>query len=332
MAGSSRSDGLSTWHAHAFGLALSSQFELAGLTEPAWPANGLPQVTLSLGSEAELRRGFGAGSQPIAWRRGPDGAPVEADLLAAPGTGYLMSGRPGGHFRISRRGDSVRCAPWPDEGWRWQRYLFGRVIPFAATLHGLEPLHASAVELGGAAVALLAAPGVGKTTIAADLVLRGARLIADDVAVVEVSEGKPVLHPGPPLMSVRTIPRPLFGPGELASLGQALGADGGSVRLAVGRVERPLPLRLVYLLRRGDAAPVRLETCHRAEPARLLAATFNFALRDPDRLRRLLDVAAVLAATVAQIRVTVPTGCDLRRLAARIHDDVHERLELRHAG
>lgn len=334
MAGSSPSERLSPhpFCGHAFGLALHSKFTLAGFPAPDTAPTGRPAVTLELTRQEAVLRAFAGGAEPIGWQRHPDGTPASADVLAHPDAGYLLLGQAAGDFHVSPAGDHVRCAPSQEPGWLWQRYLFGRVLPFAATLRGLEPLHASAVALDGAGLALMGSPGVGKTTIAAELLLRGGRLIADDVAVVDHAQRRPVLHPGPPLMSLRRGPRPLFSARELDELGERIGSGEESLRLAVPRADSALPFRLLYLLEPSQENAPRIEALPQPEPAALLAGTFNYALRDPPRLQRLLDAAAAVAAHVSQIRVAVPPGCDLRQLAAQLLDDARLRLGQHDAG
>jgi hypothetical protein len=59
------------------------------------------------------------------------------------------------------------------------------------------PLHASAVEIGGRAAVICAPTGTGKSTLAAALVRRGHRLIADDIAALALqSDGSWHVVPG----------------------------------------------------------------------------------------------------------------------------------------
>lgn len=65
-----------------------------------------------------------------------------------------------------------------------QTYLLGSA--FGALLHqrGVLPIHASAVDVGGRAVAFVGPTGAGKSTLAAALVDRGYPLLADDVTAL----------------------------------------------------------------------------------------------------------------------------------------------------
>ena len=75
----------------------------------------------------------------------------------------------------------MACAPPDDEPWSWQRFLVGRILPWAAVLRGHEAFHASAVAVRGRAAAFVGATGAGKTSLAVQLVARGADFVTDDV-------------------------------------------------------------------------------------------------------------------------------------------------------
>jgi hypothetical protein len=60
----------------------------------------------------------------------------------------------------------------------------GAVLATLLSLKGACVLHASAVEIGGKAVALVGPSGAGKSTLAAFCCAAGARLLTDDLLVV----------------------------------------------------------------------------------------------------------------------------------------------------
>jgi hypothetical protein len=60
-------------------------------------------------------------------------------------------------------------------------YLTGPVLGFILRLRGDLALHASAVQIGGGALAIVGPHGAGKSTTAAALVTRGFSLVTDDV-------------------------------------------------------------------------------------------------------------------------------------------------------
>jgi len=75
-------------------------------------------------------------------------------------------------------------------------FLLGTVLAILCYQRGLVPLHASAVEVPGGALLVSGRSGLGKSTLAAMLVERGHRLIADDVCVLELGAGDtPLIRP-----------------------------------------------------------------------------------------------------------------------------------------
>lgn len=85
-------------------------------------------------------------------------------------------------------------------------------------------LHASAVAIGGAGLLITGAAGSGKSALAAELIARGAGLIADDRVALARDEGRVLLSP----------------PGSIAGLLELRGI--GIVRLPS---QSRVPLRLI---------------------------------------------------------------------------------------
>jgi len=194
-------------------------------------------------------------------------------------------------------GGEITCRPAAGEPLRWQRFLGGQVLPFAAVLQGLEVFHAGAVVVDGRALAVAAGSGVGKTSVTLELVRRGLPFLDDDVLAVD---GDLLAHPGPGLANVKE--------------GQA------ETRVAVPRHEDAVPLGWMVFLERGRAASLAVERPAPLDPRLLLAATFNLAIRTPERLARQLDVCGRIADSVAVLRAAVPDGVDATAVAERILD------------
>jgi hypothetical protein len=110
--------------------------------------------------------------------------------------GYRLYARHFGLALINPNGERVLCAPPGAPDWSWQRFLVGRVLPWAALLRGREVFHASAVQVGGRAIAIVAPSGGGKTSLALRLVLRGAGFITDDVLALERTPDGINAYPG----------------------------------------------------------------------------------------------------------------------------------------
>lgn len=73
--------------------------------------------------------------------------------------------------------------------------IVGRVLALALHQQDVLSLHASAVSIGGKAIALLAPKMHGKSTLATALVRSGARLISDDTVPV-TPDAVPMVRPG----------------------------------------------------------------------------------------------------------------------------------------
>jgi hypothetical protein len=308
------------WRSHAFGLAIEAPFDIEG-----WPAgevpSGLPAVSLDLDDEGRLGELLAQGGEAVARRRTSAGG-WEPDVVRHPKAGYLLDERGFGLYGVSQGGRNVSCAVPPVAPWRWQRHLVGRVLPFVSTLRGLEPWHASAVVIDGHAIALAGQAGVGKTTVAAQLILGGVELLADDVLAIQHLGSEARAHPGPGLMSLRGPTVKRLTSSELRSLGRRVGADSDSIRLAVARHERSLSLSALYLLEPAAAGSApRLTTQEAPDPRWLMSCAFNLALTTPARLVRQLDVCAMVARSVRVVRVAIPRQAEPQGVARRIASD-----------
>ncbi|HEX6127379.1 MAG TPA: hypothetical protein VFZ23_18555 [Pyrinomonadaceae bacterium] len=100
---------------------------------------------------------------------------------------------------LVHRGDEIIVEP--EEGILekdLQAFLTGPVLSVLLHQRGYFVLHASAVVIGGSAVAFLGAKGDGKSTLAAHMQVRGHRLIADDIVPVQLQNGSVVVTSGFP--------------------------------------------------------------------------------------------------------------------------------------
>lgn len=97
-------------------------------------------------------------------------------------------------------GDRIDYLPGP--GWRGSLpFTFYSTIS-AVTLawRGAIPFHACMVEVDGCAVLIAGRSGAGKSSLAAELLRLGARLVADDLAVIRVADGRIEALRGRPTM------------------------------------------------------------------------------------------------------------------------------------
>lgn len=114
------------------------------------------------------------------WQRG-----VDKFLLDIPSVGrFLLEG---GRSIVFRPSDPDRDI---------SIYLAGSVFGLLLHQRNQIVLHASAVVVNGKAVLFCGASGAGKSTMAASLVERGYRMVADDQCAISIDEsGRPVTSP-----------------------------------------------------------------------------------------------------------------------------------------
>jgi hypothetical protein len=312
--------GAAAWRAGVFGLDVRASFRVHGL-DTAGGDEGGPTVGVRVVVEADLAASWPReGAVRVVDRRYDDGD-AATTIDRHDDAGHLIFAAGYGTFRISAAADRIDCAP-SAEG--WERWLLGQLLPIAAVLNGLEVLHASAVAVDGRAVAFVAGTGVGKTSLALNMALRGHRLMTDDVVALSLRDGVPVLHPGPAVAKLRDAEATRMGE-RRAALGEVLGPDEGGVRLAVEREPRALPLGALYLLDRAGEGETAAFT--RVEPGfRLLfASSFDFLVTSAERMRNQLEVFAALAAHVPVFEVSVPPAVGAEELARLVEDHVRSR-------
>ena len=108
-----------------------------GLAESHGSDDGLRPTLLRSVTAGELDAAWPTGARRLAEEHPEPGAsprtidehPVAGWRLDAPGWGLA---------RVAPDGAVVDCARGRAEAWRWQRFLVGRVLPFAAVAAGLR--------------------------------------------------------------------------------------------------------------------------------------------------------------------------------------------------
>lgn len=198
----------------------------------------------------------------------------------------------------------------------WERFLGAQVLPLASVLAGREVLHASAVAMDGLVVAFAGRSGVGKSTVAARLVLAGAQPYCDDVVAVAAGRDEVVAFPG--LGQLR------LEPSTATELEAPLPAAWrGTIPDATGKLCLPVDvpsgshsLDAIYLLERTAADALTVTASRAAQD--LIGATFNLIVRTPERLLHHLDVCSRISARVPVFRVVVPAGADAYDVSGRL--------------
>jgi hypothetical protein len=133
---------------------------------------------------------------PIEAAGDPDIRIVLANGAANEGT--LLSFDDVAQFHV-HAGSKIEVRPAPGVPARNVRlYLLGSAMGMLLHQRGLLPLHANAVAIDGKAVAFMGPSGIGKSTLAAWFHDRGHPVIADDVCVARVENGRAFVLPGLP--------------------------------------------------------------------------------------------------------------------------------------
>jgi hypothetical protein len=302
-----------------FGGCLRSELEFPDLA-PA--RNVLPTWTLHVR--------YAPAPAPIAFLGAESVMPGVAARLFTTADGWLLQFDDTGEFTISADGARLAWHPHADSSPGEARLdVIGRVLPLALHAQGRFCLHASAVAIGDNAVAFIAPKGTGKSTLAAALVTRGARLLTDDTLPVEHTRVVPMALPG-----VRHLRLRLDSLAQLGSLVPAepeLFADKHAfLPPASHREARRLPLRAIYLLE--PCAPHTLMRGPRREDFNPMVAALTLVahakiggLLGSHAAGSTLRCAARLAQAVPVARLIVPR--DLDRL-----EDVAQWIEATHGS
>jgi hypothetical protein len=316
-----------SWRSQAFGLDLRGDFEAPGLARgpAASPGGPIVRVTaVSSDPDAAIGWPIEESHRLLHWRleHGPDVMTVDHH----PERGYRLYALRQGTYFVAADGESICCVPPAIESWIWQRFLVGQVLPLAAVLNGYEVLHASAVAVADRAVAFAASSGEGKTSLAVNLVLRGARFLTDDVTAVSLRNGQPMVHPGPGLTNLRWAEDACIG-SRRALLGEVIGSDQEALRLALPRDPRPVPLAALYFLERvSEGTTPRFETVDDVNFGSLLGCGYTRFVSTRERMRMQLVIYAAIAAGVRVVRVSIPAAVSADLLSAYVEshllDDV----------
>ena len=221
--------------------------------------------------------------------------------------------RDGTEFTITADGRQVRGA-WP-EGLTLEdaaAYLLGPITGFLLRLRGRVCLHASAVAVGGGALALTGPAGFGKSSSAALFARWGYGVITDDILAVQEDESGFFALPGwPHLRLWPASSAVLFGKPDALPRLCPLNEDWDKCFLDLSappyryRAD-PLPLRVIYAARvtRQSCAP-QIEPMGRMAALRiLLANTYSWYALDGSMRAAEFDCLTRLAATVPVRRLT----------------------------
>jgi hypothetical protein len=283
-----------------YGLGLSVNVPLAGLRGLA-PASKV-DVALHVG---------GLPASPAEREPGWPPFHVSDETDEAGNPVRTISRTPAGHYRIEYP-DGTRVVVDAQGARVWAQggvpdvedtatYLLGPVLGFVLRLRGINCLHASAVAIGGRAVAFVGASGSGKSSTAAAFARAGFAVLSDDVTPVTEHGGRFVAQPAYPRL--RLWPESVEGLfGEAARLPPIVaGWDKRFLDLAEApfRFQRePLPLAAIYLLDASAGAPGIEPVAPRDAVMSIVADTFATYVLDRERRAREFDFITRLVEAV----------------------------------
>lgn len=203
-------------------------------------------------------------------------------------------------------------------------YLLGPVMGFVLLLRGLVCLHASAVVVDGAAIALVGPAGAGKSTTAAAFSARGFSVLAEDVATLDDGGDRFLVRPAYPCIRLwPSSAATLYGSqSALPPLTPNWDKCYVDLTAQTGQFERePRPLAAIYLLaeRSDDPHAPFVATVDPMEGLiSLIANTYGTKLIDKHMRGREFGLLSRVLAHVPLRRVTPHTDparlgllCDL---------------------
>ncbi|MFZ0846540.1 MAG: hypothetical protein WAM62_12175 [Pseudolabrys sp.] len=228
-------------------------------------------------------------------------------LFRAPGTArFLLTGGRDVAFEPEVGADSADCAV----------YLLGTVFGMLLHQRGQIVLHASAVAVDGKAILFCGRSGLGKSTLAAALSVRGYPLISDDICAIAFdSQGYPRVS-----ADSRQI--------KLSSEAiDALGIAGRRGAAVLSRTQKyyvdpphcaeagEFPVAAIYALRRSQSdMPAAIDAPAAADALRLIQrdAYRPGIVKRTGQAQRYFEAAAAIARNARVFRLTLPR--DLARL------------------
>jgi len=302
-------------HATVFGLDVRAEAPLALLAGAAAEPTGRILQLSVVAQEAPAPRWPGS-AELVCDQREPDGT-VSFRIEAHPAAGFLISGPAYGRHFLSPDGARALCVPGARPPGAWQRLLIAQVLPFAAVLHGLEVLHASAVVSDRGAIALAGPSRAGKTSVALELCRRGARFLADDVLALEAAGERLFGHPGTPIAGLDHHEARRLARERSFDQRETVAVNARERLVRMQGATRPAPLHALFFLHRRGEEPGALRFEPAGDPRLLLGSSFNSVLRTPIRLRGLLEACALLSRRRVE-RIHAGPDIDAAQLAAAI--------------
>jgi hypothetical protein len=234
--------------------------------------------------------------------------------------GYCLRFHRGGDFQIVPLTHTIACIAPPEVADRTIRHLLlNQVVPLLATRRRLV-LHASAIRRPAGVTGLVGPGGAGKSTLAAALCRRGARLVTDDALML--SRQRDGFTAIPTYGEIRLWPE------SLERVGHDLRSDELTPYSSKRRIEALFgferthaPLAHVCVLAGSvDRPTVALERLGPREAlSALLPCTFQLDVADAARIEETFDRLTALVRRVPVYRLRYPWALDgIAEVAERV--------------
>ena len=198
---------------------------------------------------------------------------VPLELLAHPDPAFIILNgvedamfcvKDTGLFRV-QGGRKIVVVPAPDASDQLIRFfLVGKVMSILLYQRGLLVLHASAVEIGGHAVAFLGLSGQGKSSITATLHARGYGIVTDDVAPVILGKGLATIAPGFPQIKISREVAAVLGYDVESLIWLHPDEHRQGYRSPQNFPQAPLPIHCLYILAEGREPSIEPLRFHEA--------------------------------------------------------------------
>lgn len=287
----------------AFGLTLATDIDLPG----AWADPTVGDHAIVLVIDESVPQAL-PGGQPE-WSALIDGSPLTLERGI---DGSFLFRHATGRHHLAADLSTLRCAPLAS-GILWMRVLLDSVLFCTALLRGGEALHAGAIQLGDAAVAIVAGAGGGKSTLLAELAggESAGLVMTDDITFLRASEtGRIDVLPGPPVMTLAR------GQEATEDLEDVLLTIGDEAWVTTDIAKSPAPLRAVVVLERRAGRPLDVRPA--PDAARVLLGALLALPDSATRAAARLDLAAAVAAQCPVVRLTANTETAPDQLAAAL--------------
>ncbi|MGH9138712.1 MAG: hypothetical protein ACRD0G_16985 [Acidimicrobiales bacterium] len=291
-----------------FGLRWRAHFALPELPVVG---GGAVDLDVSLAPRQTLAAAFSGSIAPPSVDHGTSGARAYVTERGRRGDYRIdFDDRVRCHLSADRRQLRIAVDDVDDPAWR--RFLLDTVLATASLASGFEALHGGAYERDGAAVAVVAGQGGGKSTMLAELIGRGRLLFTDDILTLSVgtSPASIVAHPGPPLMNLTAETAHAI---VACDAGRVIAAVDGECWVGISRAATtPLPLAAVVMLERGASTRVTVDRI--GHPLELLRNSL-ISGRGADRLARRFALFSDVAESVPIRRLRAPIDASAPALA-----------------